>query len=220
MLRISEAASKLGVAPSTLRAFADRGLIAFTEMPNGERRFEESAVAAFREQGANPPSTRVADEIEPSPAPRPRRPSWTEVPPWERPALAAEAEVRIEKAKREIAQLAADDRARAEQAQRDRIAAMTADAERERERLEAQQRDRAAKLAESMKPITEAVNAFVARRQEQAKVDAERAAKDVRAAAKRLDALPEDRELESMERAYQQRRDLLDLASVARRFRQ
>lgn len=219
MLRISEAAAKIGIAPSTLRAFADRGLIPFTEMPNGERRFEESAVEAFREEGANPPASRPADTATPSSAPRPRRPAWTEVPPWERPALAAEADVRIEKAKREIAQLAADDRARAEQAQRDRIAAMTADAERERERLEAQQRDRAAKLAESMKPITEAVNAFVARRQEQSKVDAERAAKDVRGAAKRLDALPEDRELESMERAYQQRRDLLDLASVARRFR-
>lgn len=217
MLRVSEAASKLGVAPSTLRAFADRGLIAFTEMPNGERRFEESAVVAFREQGANPPSARVT-EAEPSPAP-PRRPAWTAVPPWERPALAAEAEVRIEKAKREIAQLAADDRARAEQAQRDRIAAMTAQAEQDRQRMEAQREERAAKLAESMKPVTEAINAFVARRQEQAKADAERAADDVRVAAKRLDALPEDRELESMERAYQQRRDLLDLATVARRFR-
>ncbi len=219
MLRISEAASKLGVAPSTLRAFADRGLIAFTEMPNGERRFAESAVEAFREQGANPPSARVTDEADPSPAPRPRRPSWTEVPPWERPALAAEAEVRIEKAKREIAQLAVDDRARAEQAQRDRIAAMTAQAEQDRQRMEAQREAQAAKLAESMKPIKEAVNAFVARRQEQAKVDAARAAKDVRAATQRLAALPEDRELESMQRAYQQRRDLLDLASVAWRFR-
>ena len=219
MLRISEAASKLGVAPSTLRAFADRGLIAFTEMPNGERRFEESAVAAFREEGANPPPSRPADPATPSPAPPPRRPGWTEVPPWERPALAAEAEVRIEKAKREIARLAADDRARAEQAQRDRIAAMTAEAEQERQRLEAQRQARAAKLAESMKPITDAVNALVARRQEQARLDAERADKDARARARRLAALPEDQELESMERAYQQRRDLIDLASVARRFR-
>ena len=96
---------------------------------------------------------------------------------------------------------------------------MTAEAERERQRLEVQQQERAVKLAESMKPITEAVNAFVARRKEKAELDAERAAKDVRAAGKRLAALPEDRELESMERAYQQRRDLLDLASVTRRLR-
>jgi flagellar biosynthesis GTPase FlhF len=219
MLRLSEAAAKLGVAPSTLRAFADRGLIAFTEMPNGERRFQESAVEAFRADGANPGRASHAEPSTPSQAPRPRRPGWTEVPPWERPALAAEAEVRIEKAKREIARLAADDAARAEQVERDRIAAKAALAELERQRHETQQKERAAAIAEAAKPLTEAVNAFVARRKEQAAEAAAQAARDAKARAKRLAELPEDQELESMDRAYQQRRDLLDLASVARRFR-
>lgn len=219
MLRLSEAASKLGVAPSTLRAFADRGLIAFTEMPNGERRFQESAVEAFRAVGANPLPTHRNDTTPPPQPPRQRRPGWTEVPPWERPALAAEAEVRIEKAKRDIARLAADEAAHAEQIERDRMAALAAQVEQQRQRADAEQKVRAAAIAEAAKPITEAINAFVARRREKEAMEAEQSARDARARAKRLAALPEDQELESMERAYQQRRDLLDLASLARRFR-
>ena len=218
MLRLSEAASKLGVAPSTLRAFADRGLIAFTEMPNGERRFEENAVADFREAGANPPPRSNATASPPQQQ-RPRRPGWTETPPWERPALAAEAEVRIDKAKREIARLAADDAARADQAERDRAAAIAAQAEQERKQREAEQKERAEKLAEAFKPITEAVNTFVARRKQQAAQAAAQYERESRAQARRIAELPEDREIEAMESAYQQRRDLLDLASVARRIR-
>ena len=219
MLRLSEAASKLGVAPSTLRAFADRGLIAFTEMPNGERRFQETAVEDFREAGANPAPPRSNPTAQPPQQQRPRRPGWTETPPWERPALAAEAEVRIEKAKREIARLAADDAARAEQADRDRAAAIAAQAEQERKQREAEQKERAEKLAEAFKPITEAVNTFVARRKQQAAQAAAQYERESRAQARRIAELPEDREIEAMESAYQQRRDLLDLASVARRIR-
>lgn len=74
-------------------------------------------------------------------------------------------------------------------------------------------------MAEAFKPITEAVNTFVARRKEQAAQAAELYERESRARARRLAALPEDQEIESIERAYQQRRDLLDLATVARRLR-
>lgn len=40
-LRISEAASRLGVAEMTLRRWVDRGLIPFVELPSGQRRFRE-----------------------------------------------------------------------------------------------------------------------------------------------------------------------------------
>lgn len=219
MLRLSDAASKLGIAPSTLRAFADRGLIAYSEMPNGERRFDESAVEAFRVAGASPPPARQREATPPAEPPRPRRPPWADVAPWERPALAAEAAIRVEKAKREIAQLAIDDAARAEAVERERIAARAAAAEQERKQREADQRERAEKLAEAVKPITEAISTFVARRKEQAEALADEYAQQAKASAARLAAIPEDRQLAAMEAAYLERKALLDVATLARRMR-
>ncbi len=219
MLRLSDTASKLGIAPSTLRAFADRGLIAYSEMPNGERRFDESAVEAFRVAGASPPLVRPREAVPPVDPPRPRRPPWADVAPWERPALAAEAAIRIEKAKREIAQLAIDDAARAEAAERERVVVRAAEAERQRKQREAEQRERTERIAGAVKPITEAINTFVARRKEQAETVANEYAQQAKASAARLAAIPEDRQLAAMEAAYLERKALLDVATLARRMR-
>ena len=69
MLRLSEAAALLGVAPATLRSYCDRGLVEFQQMPSGERRFRRADLAAFKRgegrvhvpPGAAPVSDTAAD---------------------------------------------------------------------------------------------------------------------------------------------------------------
>ena len=219
MLRLSDAAAKLGIAPSTLRAFADRGLIRYSEMPNGERRFDAEAVEEFRQAGASPPRAQFREQQAPPAQPKPRRPPWKDVPPWERPALSAEATIRIEKAKREIAKLEADDAAQALQLEREREAMKAAQQEQERLRLEAKGRERSENIARCMQPIAEAITTIVNKRREQAEEAAQRAAQYGKESAARLAALPEDRELESMEAAYQQRKALIEIARLARKMR-
>jgi len=124
MLRLSEAAARLSVSPATLRSYCDRGLIQYREMPNGERRFELEWLDLFRESnGNNSRRTRQLDQPEiedPEPAERTRtRPKWKErVPPWERKALAAESQIKIERARQEVDRLRADEEARQLEAER------------------------------------------------------------------------------------------------------
>lgn len=118
MLRLSEAAARLSVSPATLRSYCDRGLIQYREMPNGERRFEPEWLDVFRESHGN--SSRRARQPEQlenedgEPAERTRtRPKWKErVPPWERKALAAESQIKIERARQEVERLRTAEEAR------------------------------------------------------------------------------------------------------------
>jgi excisionase family DNA binding protein len=50
LLTISEAAKQLGVHPTTLRTWADRGKIAVVKLPSGYRRFEQSAVDRMKQE--------------------------------------------------------------------------------------------------------------------------------------------------------------------------
>lgn len=67
-LTIREAAARLGVHESTVRRYADRGLIAVKRLPSGVRRLSEADVDALavRIEGGDPDSARRA----PSAAPR------------------------------------------------------------------------------------------------------------------------------------------------------
>ncbi len=61
-LTIREAAARLGVHESTVRRYADRGLIGVKRLPSGVRRLSEADVAALAEriEGGNPDSARQA----------------------------------------------------------------------------------------------------------------------------------------------------------------
>jgi putative resolvase len=50
LLTISQAASRLGVHPDTLRAWADKGLVPVIRTPTGYRRFDPAAVERVREE--------------------------------------------------------------------------------------------------------------------------------------------------------------------------
>lgn len=219
MLRLSDAAARLGVAPSTLRAFADRGLIPFREMPNRERRFEEAAVEAFRQSG---PAEAKPARVEPSAAPA-SRPRWHEVPPWERGAAAAEAEIRVAKAQREIAQLAAEDEARTAQAEAERQAAeverQAAEAalkESERQAELQRQRDASARWAETITKTGEAILAVMARRDEEIARERKRWLDWEKQRPARAAAAAEDAELARMESAYQSRKAIRELPGLVR----
>ena len=47
LLSIGEAAKRLGVPASTLRGWADRGLIAAVRTPTGHRRFDPTEIERF-----------------------------------------------------------------------------------------------------------------------------------------------------------------------------
>lgn len=47
LLRIGEAAKRLGVPASTLRGWADRGLIVAVRTPTGHRRFDPTEIERF-----------------------------------------------------------------------------------------------------------------------------------------------------------------------------
>lgn len=220
MLRISEAAALLGIAPSTLRAFADRGLIPCMVMPTGERRFAREAVETFRVAGPPVPAPPPAHSPAPaSPAPPP---TSREVAPWERRVLDAKAQLEVEKVRREIAQLAADDDARAAAAEReawastlarvDQIKALEADRQRQQE---AERNKQHAALA----AVTRTIAADLVTRQAEAAQRTEEAGHRARQRAAALAREPEDRRLRLMEEQYQQRKALLDLANPTRHFR-
>jgi putative resolvase len=48
LLTITQAASRLGVHPNTLRAWADKGLVPHTRLPSGYRRFTPEQVDEIR----------------------------------------------------------------------------------------------------------------------------------------------------------------------------
>ena len=48
LLKISEAAKRLGIAQATLRNYSDRGLIPVVKLPSGHRRFRPSDVENLR----------------------------------------------------------------------------------------------------------------------------------------------------------------------------
>ncbi len=112
MLRLSEASAHLGVSPATLRAYCERGLVRFREMPNGERRFEQEWLDNFKEQGMKRElhAGRSAPAAETTPSQDSGRKRWKDqVPPWERGALAAEASIKVERARQEIERLRQDE---------------------------------------------------------------------------------------------------------------
>lgn len=122
MLRLSEAAALLGVAPATLRSYCDRGLVAFQQMPNGERRFRRADVVAFKRgedrrqehAGTAPVGDAAADTVLEN---RGRR-NWEDtVPPWERRAHAAKAEIEVERSRQAVNRLRAEEAAQAAQAE-------------------------------------------------------------------------------------------------------
>ncbi len=218
MLRLSEAAARLGIAQGTLRSYADRGLIACTLMPNGERRFSDEAVERFQ-VNASPtklpqPDSAPSATYAPQQAPPARRPAWTEVAPWDRQALAAKAELEAGKARREMARLSVDDAARAAATEREAWNATLSrveqvkrlEAERYREQQAAQAEQRAALAA-----ATDALAVDTAKRHAEA---AERRVEQDR--RERSAQSPEDRRLEAMEAEYLDRRDRLDEQSLRR----
>lgn len=118
MLRLSEAAALLGIAPSTLRSYCNRELVPFRKMPNGERRFDRAALKDFRSKSEGQPAAGVEDHSSIHSTQRPdslrlgsmpgRQPDreWREhTPPWERRARAAQAEVEVERASQELTRL-------------------------------------------------------------------------------------------------------------------
>lgn len=122
MLRLSEAAALMGVAPATLRSYCDRGLVPFQPMPNGERRFRRADVVAFKRgeaggqehAGPLPVSDAAAEALIES---RGRR-NWEDtVPPWERRAHAAKAEIEVERSRQAVNRLRAEEAAQAAQAE-------------------------------------------------------------------------------------------------------
>jgi DNA-binding transcriptional MerR regulator len=132
MLRLSEAAARLGVSPTTLRSYCERGLVQFREMPNGERRFEEEWLSALHESGSGrahrQPIELVASADDTTAEQPRRRPRWKErVPPWERQAMAAESAIKVERARQEVARLRVKEAERQLEADRAR---QTRDAER------------------------------------------------------------------------------------------
>jgi hypothetical protein len=218
MLRLSEAAARLGIAQGTLRSYADRGLIACMLMPNGERRFSEEAVARF--QSSTSPTKQPQDVSASRATPAPpqttpiRRPAWTEVAPWDRPALAAKAELEAERARREMARLASDDAARAAAAEREAWDATLSRIEQVR-RLEAEQRQaQEAARVEQRAALAAAADAFAA--------DVAKRHAEARRRGAESDRRPdhakssEDERLEAMETEYFDRRDRLDEQSVRR----
>ena len=49
-LRRGEAAERVGVHPNTLYSWAQRGLVEYVELPNGEVRYRESSIEALRDK--------------------------------------------------------------------------------------------------------------------------------------------------------------------------
>ena len=48
LLTIAPAAARLGVHPDTLRAWADKGLVAMVRLPSGYRRFDPAEIERVR----------------------------------------------------------------------------------------------------------------------------------------------------------------------------
>ena len=125
MLRLSRAAALLGVAPATLRSYCERGLLAFQQMPNGERQFRRADLLAFK-SGERKAHHRASGEVSPTlAATNPvttaegrRRVNWEEeVPPWERRVHSAKAEIEVERARQEVDRLRAGEAAELSQAE-------------------------------------------------------------------------------------------------------
>jgi excisionase family DNA binding protein len=53
LLRIGEAAARLGVSPQTLRRWAERGLVRTVTLPSGHRRFAVSDIDELAASDAN-----------------------------------------------------------------------------------------------------------------------------------------------------------------------
>ncbi len=49
LLKISDAAKRLGISPGTLRGYADKGMIPVVTLPSGHRRFRIVDVQRLRE---------------------------------------------------------------------------------------------------------------------------------------------------------------------------
>jgi DNA-binding transcriptional MerR regulator len=55
LLKISEAARRLNIAPATLRVYAEKGLVPVVKLPSGHRRFKPEDVQRLRrEWGLDP----------------------------------------------------------------------------------------------------------------------------------------------------------------------
>ena len=50
LLRISEAAARLGVHPTTLRTWADKGMVAMVKLPSGYRRFRVEEIERMKQE--------------------------------------------------------------------------------------------------------------------------------------------------------------------------
>jgi putative resolvase len=50
LLTISEAARRLGVHPTTLRSWADKGLVKMVKLPSGYRRFSPAEIDRVRRE--------------------------------------------------------------------------------------------------------------------------------------------------------------------------
>ena len=88
MLRINEAAVRLGVTPTTLRRWEAEGRIHPVRTAGGERRYEEAEVERLSGRSANGKSTRASSRgMQRDEAPPPTEPveyvTDDEVPPWE-----------------------------------------------------------------------------------------------------------------------------------------
>jgi len=49
LLTTQQAASRLGVTPSTIRRWVDRGILTYVKLPSGVKRFREQDIEAARE---------------------------------------------------------------------------------------------------------------------------------------------------------------------------
>lgn len=123
MLRINEAAKRLGVTPGTLRRWEEQGLIVPDRTAGGERRYHEGELDQLAARIAHPPvsggrdrdpprRTRAVALAAPDDEDPPdidggphKRPSPPEPPPWERKVQEARADSEVRRLERENAEL-------------------------------------------------------------------------------------------------------------------
>ncbi len=63
LLKITDAAKRLGISQGTLRGYADKGLVPVVKLPSGHRRFRAADVQRLREvMGIDPKEESKGDE--------------------------------------------------------------------------------------------------------------------------------------------------------------
>lgn len=134
LVRIGEAAQRLGVTPDTVREWVRKGFLAGSRTPTGQLLFAESAVEALVHAERQPP----APPSPPRPIPEPkaeersRTPAWRELPPWQTDVESARAALTLDELEAEREQRVATRERERQMHERDEQQAQRDEAERQR----------------------------------------------------------------------------------------